>query len=403
MATGLNVQNKLALLIALAKRPAGRATLDELRNEVAVAETDKQIRDAEQLYSFDHVDVFQTGLVVSDDDSLLITDRGYSLLRALGIVTREPPDLDPLSTVQSLNLIDDLIGSAAHRKMFQSRSNDQDADGLLEETTGPETPPDHAVGVESLAHETHPDASDGRSAARDVDEVASAPPDFLMPKFGAEIQRDPGRSNFRATIATLMKRGRGVWRGHLRQGRPSEATGRSNAKAERLLFAFLSLLVFVSCACATIAFMQVRSTRSELAALQRELLPLKERLARLEQSEKGRETSDKPGNASVLLQRWWPTQQSSDAARPGSAEAPLLLSHEEIQLIRDVIKPAPVAVSSMPPIVLGDPVAGPTIPLPSSITEKVPKLIGARFTIRNGAIVIVRKDSLHADAVLGQN
>jgi len=30
----------------------------------------------------------------------------------------------------------------------------------------------------------------------------------------------------------------------------------------------------------------------------------------------------------------------------------------------------------------------------------LPKLLGARFAIRNGAIIIVRKDSQQADAVL---
>jgi hypothetical protein len=32
--------------------------------------------------------------------------------------------------------------------------------------------------------------------------------------------------------------------------------------------------------------------------------------------------------------------------------------------------------------------------------EKIPKLQGARFTTRNGAIVILKRDSRHADAVL---
>jgi hypothetical protein len=43
------------------------------------------------------------------------------------------------------------------------------------------------------------------------------------------------------------------------------------------------------------------------------------------------------------------------------------------------------------------------IPFPSPVTEKVPKLLGARFTIRNGVIIIVRKDSGQADAVIRPN
>jgi len=84
-------------------------------------------------------------------------------------------------------------------------------------------------------------------------------------------------------------------------------------------------------------------------------------------------------------------------------EAPLLLSREEIQLVRDYIKPAPVVGSSTTPINVGDPVTGPMIPFPSPVTEKVPKLLGARFTIRNGVIIIVRKDSGQADAVIRPN
>ena len=78
-----------------------------------------------------------------------------------------------------------------------------------------------------------------------------------------------------------------------------------------------------------------------------------------------------------------------------------MLSREEIQLIRDYIKPAPGAGSAIEPIKVGDPVIGETIPFPSPITEKVRKLLGARFTIRNGVIVITRNGSNRADAVIG--
>jgi hypothetical protein len=42
-------------------------------------------------------------------------------------------------------------------------------------------------------------------------------------------------------------------------------------------------------------------------------------------------------------------------------------------------------------------------PFPAlALTDKVPKLLGARFTIRNGAIII-KRDSREADAVLAPN
>jgi hypothetical protein len=43
------------------------------------------------------------------------------------------------------------------------------------------------------------------------------------------------------------------------------------------------------------------------------------------------------------------------------------------------------------------------IPLPSQLTDKVPKLVGGKFTTRNGVIIIVKRDSRQADAVLAPN
>ena len=98
------------------------------------------------------------------------------------------------------------------------------------------------------------------------------------------------------------------------------------------------------------------------------------------------------------------TQTRADAEKnkPGG-ETGLNLSREEIQLIRDYIKPAPTAGAAAPAINVGDTVDGGTIPLPSPLMEKIPKLLGARFTTRNGSIVIVRRDSRQADAVLPPN
>jgi hypothetical protein len=110
----------LAVLITLAKRPEGRATLDELADEVTllIAETDKKIRNSEQLSALDHIDIFQSGLVASEDDSLWITENGWSLLHALGISAQEWPDPGFASTPQSLNLIDDIIGTEARLKIL---------------------------------------------------------------------------------------------------------------------------------------------------------------------------------------------------------------------------------------------------------------------------------------------
>jgi len=76
---------------------------------------------------------------------------------------------------------------------------------------------------------------------------------------------------------------------------------------------------------------------------------------------------------------------------PRSDQAALNLTSEEVRLIRDFIKPAPVTGTPAPAINVGDMVSIATIPLPSPLMEKIPKLLGARFAIKNGAIIIVRK------------
>ena len=81
----------------------------------------------------------------------------------------------------------------------------------------------------------------------------------------------------------------------------------------------------------------------------------------------------------------------------------LNLSREEIQLIRDYIKAAPSAGAAAATINVGDPVEGGVIPLPSQLTDKLPKLLGGKFTIRNGKIIIIKRDSRQADAVLAPN
>ncbi|MVT76048.1 hypothetical protein GPL20_23865 [Bradyrhizobium cajani] len=183
-----------------------------------------------------------------------------------------------------------------------------------------------------------------------------------------------------------------VWRRHIQKDQPPLENRSSGANIERGLLAVLSLLAIASCAGAVGALMQVKSLKSELATLQRELPSLKDRIARLDEIERSKEAAERVSD------------QKNQSAREARAEpAPLILSREEAQLIRDYIKPAPIAGSSTAPVGVGDSITGPTIPFPSPVTDKVPKLLGAKFTIRNGAIIIFRRDSRQVDAVLGQN
>jgi hypothetical protein len=174
---------------------------------------------------------------------------------------------------------------------------------------------------------------------------------------------------------------------------------RANQPAANAAFGLLALLSVIACVFAAIAFGQIQSLKSDIALLRRELLPVKERLAKFEQAEKQRrelEQQDEAQNKSETEMK-----KSSDEA--GNNAAALELTREEIQMIRDYIKPAPSAGAAAPTINVGDTVAGAMIPLPSQLAEKIPKLRGARFTTRNGSIIIVRRDSRQADAVLPPN
>lgn len=162
-------------------------------------------------------------------------------------------------------------------------------------------------------------------------------------------------------------------------------------------FAILIVVVIVAGVGGAIAVGQIKSLKSDVATLQRELLPLKERLGKLEQAEKTRRDA---AQQAVAQDDAFPDKNKSAGE---TDQAALTLSREEIQLIREYIKPTPSAGASTPAINVGDPIPGATIPLPSAITEKLPRLSGARFTTRNGAIIVSKRNSRRADAVIAPN
>lgn len=189
----------------------------------------------------------------------------------------------------------------------------------------------------------------------------------------------------------------GEWRRFFSEAIPYHKTERFVGGVGGAAFALLTLLVVVTCIGAAIALGQIKSLKSDIAMLHRELLPLKERLARFEQVEKTKREQEQQDE----------TKSGVDKNRPSgdirAEQSALNLSREEIQLIKDYVKPAPVAGAVAPAINVGDPVEGAMIPLPSQLTDKVPKLLGGKFTIRNGTIIIVKRDSRQADAVLTPN
>jgi len=254
--------------------------------------------------------------------------------------------------------------------------------GLQAQTASSDNP-DDADGAAAMSNEASPSHVDA--------DVASDDSAFPIRKFGAGLRGESSLSDLRTMLTRWIQQGVTVWRRHLEQDQ-AQKTQPSGANVERGLFALLSVLVIISCAGAAAALIQVKSLKSEIASLQRELLPLKQRVANLDQLDWTKDIPDKTSDDKIP-----PPRENR------REEAPLLLSREEIQLIHDYIKPAPVAGSSTAAINVGDPIAGPMIRFPSPVTEKVPKLLGARFAIRNGEIIIAKKDSGRADAVLGPN
>jgi hypothetical protein len=321
------VQLKLALLNVLANRPGGRATLDEVRREleVFIGGGAQQTEQLKRFSTIGDIDIFQSGLVISDDDGYQITDAGRSLLLSLKSQTSLEAFAAPAS--QSLRSIHDLVG----------------------------------------IHE--------------------------------RLKRPSPLSKLFTFITTKKLSMFERWRRHFTPAVSNPKAGPAVSGVGSAAFAFLSLVAVLSCIGAAIALGQIKSLKSDIAMLHRELMPLRERLGKLEQSEKAKRDLDQQEEA----QKRSDTENNKAGAETRPDQTALNLSREEVQLIRDYIKPSPAGGIAAPEINVGDPIDGAMIPLPSPLTEKVPKLIGGRFTTRNGAIIISTKNSRRADAVLPPN
>jgi len=244
----------------------------------------------------------------------------------------------------------------------------------------------------------------GRSALRALDDQVKfhAPnsmplsaPSFLTRVLGSKAPRRTvsRRTNLSASIASGFARLGGILRGHLEQD-VSGFKGKDRAAgAWGAVLAVLSLLVIIVSVGALIAMNQIKSLKTEIATLERALLIMKQ--APKPESVEGKKDDQRDDRGKAGAEKG--TAQSA-------AFSALNLSPEEIHLIRDYIKPVPFAgPATLPSITVGDSVTTGTIPLPSPLTDKIPKLLGGRFTIRNGAIVILKRDSHQADAVLPPN
>jgi hypothetical protein len=374
-----------------------------------------------QTPALEDIDIFEGGLVSRDGDGLQITDLGLSLLRSIES-TASPLNAPPTDALRS---IDGLIGTRERLRIFDLELRGLDGDWNENAALQPaQSPPMGSTEAamdrpavmadpapdglpetidrpdrntpDSNAHQSAAGGGQPLSATRTREAAAPSRSALAQRKFGSKASsaarpRD-WSSQLMAFVSAKRRLVSDLWRRHLAPSQPERSIpGRAMGNAPIALLTFLTL---VGCGTAVIALGQLKSLKSELAMAHRDVLYLRERLAKLEQSAKAHSPAVRPAQAQPKAE--------TEESKAGDDQAALNLSREEIGLIRDYIKPAS-SPGSAPTISVGDSVSGPTIPLPSPITDKIPRLMGARFTTRNGAIVIVKKDSHQAGAVLGAN
>jgi hypothetical protein len=412
------VQLKLAILTVLAARPNGRATLAGMRYEVEALTADADQR-ADISSPLDDIDIFQSGLVITQGDWLLITEAGRAALEAIegpSEASRNPP---PPSSPHSMRMIDDLIGTEERQKIFDLELRGDQVDPDPEGVEAESVPPMPAL--PTAPQDTDPDLLPDniarpvpygtgeayRQRGEPIAVVAAGgvpthAPNFLVRDgHGSPVYASgrgvPRWSRLSRLLSVRLQQAFAIWRRHLERGSPSIKAGpRRSGNVSGAAIALLSLLVLVICAGAVFALVQIRSLKSEIATLQRELSPLRERAARTDLLEKAKQNADQQRESQFKSG----AENNRVGAAPRTDQTALNLTFEEVRIIRDFIKPAPGAGTPAPAINVGDTVNVATIPLPSPLTEKIPKLLGARFTTRNGSIIILRRDSRQADAVL---
>jgi hypothetical protein len=412
------VQSKLAMLYLLAQRPRGRATLDELKRELEdFSERAIQTEAWGRFAEVEERDIVRSGLVVFDDQGLSITDAGRSFVRALGELGESSVAPSTNDRAQSLKLIDSLIGAEQRSRIFDLGLRGQcerlDLEPLNDELTVVKGEMNQIAAQAEPDPESKAKAPELRGAVPEVQDfddggiidnpvsIVSKPPAFLTRHLDSKV-RTPMAEPFRrfdppGSISFGLKRIARILRGHLEPDGSSikkiRAAGTSGAA-----MAILSLVMMIIGAGTLLAVNQIKSLKTEIASLERELGQIKKQAARLEALESKKDADQKDNQGRAV------TEKADGPGLGRVAASTLNLSADEIRMVSQFIKPAPLASPATSPSVnVGDSVTEGTIPIPSPLADKVPKLLGARFTIRNGTILIIKRDSHQVDAVLTLN
>lgn len=367
---------KLAILHVLANQPGGRATRDEVRRQAGLMIPRLNQIELRRFTTLGDVDIFRRGWVSRDDADLQITDEGMALLDWLR-------SADETTRVRSLADSADVIWPADEQLI---RPGEQQLFS-----------PNQADAVDSWRPSSAEDpqrrvASDVRHVRMPIRAVDSNRTRHF--EIGQSIRRLFRSAGAVFSSTPKWRRSRTARNSSIKSLASSEGPIRSMAGAA---FGLFVLLFVVASVLAAIAFGQIQSLKSDVAVLRRELLPVRERLAKFEaESQKWEDQQEEVQSRSDAEKKKADSEVRNEPAA-------LNLTREELQLIRDYIKPALTPGIAAPEINVGDTVAGATIPLPSPLTEKIPKLQGARFTTRNGSIIIVRRNSRQAEAILSPN
>ncbi|MHC2335452.1 hypothetical protein [Bradyrhizobium sp. USDA 4454] len=377
----------LAILSVLAARPEQRIPLEEVSREVkrmiAAGDAATKLKRSSELGD---ADVFQSGWASINEAGLQITESGLALWSSLEASRAEQElsaqELDEQALMERQT---ELLEAVA------ANAPDATSDAGVDQASDIERRFPR-VRDDDLADRT---TSNAGSSAASLDLSAQAPI-VLEPAFGSIHAAGPDDSRLSRLLTLLgssMPRFARARRRHSAGDVPDRATV-NRVGVTGLAVACLSLISVVACVAAAIALGQNSSLKSEIVMLRRELVPLRERLAKLEQDAAKREAAQQEE-----------ARDKAEAEKRAaiSEQAALNLSREETLLIKEYIKAAPSAGAGGPPINVGDPVTGGMIPLPSPLTEKIPRLVGARFAIRNGAIIISTRSSRRVDAVLMPN
>ncbi|MCA6120747.1 hypothetical protein J6500_02345 [Bradyrhizobium sp. WSM 1704] len=376
----------LAILTVLAAKPEQRIPIDDVSREVRrmIASGDDAAR-LNRSSKLGDADIFESGWASISDAGLQITDKGLSLWHAL-----EASRAEQEREAQPSDLLEMVAADA--------RRADAAAAIVRSDDLGLGLP---ALTSDHLADHPMPAPSHSAAAPELPSREPSAPetPIIPGPAFGSIQRTDRSDSRLAALAGLLGTEAPGftrIWRRRSARNVPARKL-EGGAGTSRLAVAGLSVISVIAGLAAAVAIGQISSLRSDIAALRREQAPLRERLAKLEQAESARREAAEKEEAQARA------EAERKASESASEQSALNLSREEVQLVREYIKAAPSPGATAVTAKVGDPVTGGMIPLPSSLTEKLPRLVGARFATRNGAIIISTRNSRRVDAVLMPN